>query len=354
MREIEDIVRSELERFYPQPEREPDWESIRERARVESAAETARKAPRRWRLAVAFGLPVLVVALAVGLLLAGPWKSGPAAISAAEAATILKKTQAALAYPAGSVEHVRTQTTYTLIPLKQGAASLTERIGGEWWIETAPPFQHRSLQSYRSQTLETGGSRKCHAHYVYYDPTTGGLYRDNRFDAADCGGSPLPFDPATAIRELVAAGALKLSGKTQIAGRNVYRFELLQRYYDKRFGHYQTLSGTGTLYVDAHDYRLVRFEWDSQEPRSARFRPSPYGSYHAVVDYLAWDYLAPNAANLRLADIGKQHPAARMSTLDKMPTDATRKLVETMGACSAIPPIPAGGVCAPPSLIPVS
>jgi hypothetical protein len=186
---------------------------------------------------------------------------------------------------------------------------------------------------------------------VYYDPAAGSLYRDNRFDAADCGGSPLPFDPASAIRELVAAGALKLSGKTQIDGRSVYRFELLQHYYDKRMGGYMTLNGTGTLYADAHDYRLVRFEWDSYEPQSARYKPSPYGSYHAVVDYLAWDYLQPSAANLRLADIGKQHPAAHASTLDKMPNDATRRLVELMGACSAVPPIPAGGLCAPPSLV---
>jgi hypothetical protein len=329
--------------------------------------------PGGWRLALALGLPLLLAALAAALLLASPWKSGPitsprksgsnpttslskkgpTVIGVANVAWILKKTQAALAHRPGSVEHIRAQTTYTLIPLKKGTASRTESVNGEWWIETAPPFQHRSLQSYRSQTLETGGSRKCHARYVYFDPASGVLYRDSRFDTAPCTGSPLASDPAAAIRELLAAGALKLSGKTQIGGRSVYRYELLRRYYDKRLHAYMTLTGTGTLYVDARDYRLVRFEWDSQAPQSGAFKSSPYGSYHAVVDYLTWEYLAPSAANLRLADIGKQHPAARTSTLDKMPNDPTRRLIDSVGACSGVPPIPAVGLCGAPSLVPV-
>jgi len=360
------------ERFSRQlpPADDRDWSDVLERADIrgrtadlESRPSTAGGRMRRhWRLALGLALPAVILAAAAALFLASPWESGPTvaspresgstAISAAEAVTFLKRAQAALAYRPGRVEHIRTRTTYALIPLRKGDPVLYERVSGESWIETAPPFLTRALVSYRSHTLESGGvGRKSCSPYYYFDPATGVFYRDNRFDMAACEGSRPSPDAKTAIRQLLAAGALTSVDRMQIAGRSVYRFELPNHYYDKRLHAYMTLGGTGFLYVDAHDYRIVRFEWESQALQSARYKPSRYGSYRAVIDYLTWEYLPATATNLGLADVQRQHPNARISTLDKMPKDAIRQLVYSIGLCR-VPPIPTAGLCGVPSVGP--
>jgi hypothetical protein len=307
---------------------EPDgWQAV-----LEDATSAGPLGPGLRRRVPALSLRLRVglvgagVAAALALIVASPWDRGPAPISAAEGAVILKRTQAALAFRPGRVLHLRTQTTFVLIPVSRTNRKVYERVRTESWSRTARRYDSRSLLTYGSHRLESGLTFEPCGLY-YFDSGTGALYRDNRFPPTPCGSGGFS-DPAASIRRNLAAGKLEVVGRATIRGRSVYRIQESRKYW-------LVDRDTTILYVDAHSYQPVRIE--SEEPgalASARYR-----TIREIRDVLAWEYLPATSANLALTDIREMHPDARIASLDAMPAGPTRDLVFSVGS-GGVPSVP--------------
>ena len=91
MTEIETIVRSELDRRYPTPTQEPDWEGVLQRVGKIEESSTERRAhlrmSRSGRRRTAFALAAAVLAAtAATLTLVAPWNGSPSFVEQARAA----------------------------------------------------------------------------------------------------------------------------------------------------------------------------------------------------------------------------------------------------------------------------
>lgn len=272
---------------------------------------------------IRLGLLAAGVAAVAALIVTSPWKTtGPAGISDAQAAQILRNVQAATAPRPGWVLHLRMRTTSVLTPArKSGRAYL--RLSGEResWERPGPPvYRLRSLFSYRSQSLNSGLTittrNGCHFYDMTFDPATNTIYRGSTRLPSCAGLMGGMSGNASVFRHEVATGMLKVVARTRIDGEDVYQLEFCVGG--------PPCSDTGAYYVDAQSYRLVREVSDSGpasgEPlgeSNSRVVERCYRGYErmrTVKEYKTWEYLPPTAANLALTDIRRQHPDARIST----------------------------------------
>lgn len=238
------------------------------------------------------------VALAVGaavLGLAVPWHRGPAALSPADAARVVRRAAAALA-PRGGVLHIRVHVTVAS-PYHPSAVAWA---GDEdRWIE------ERGAQSFRIRTtfpnlpapLELGGSHAGSAIDVY-DPARAALYSRR--------GAVGPFvDPVAQAKDDLRGGA----------GLNVRRAGATYRIEDDR-----DPRRTTVLVVDAKTYRPIResattgggapFALFSQKPTAPLSE-----EWQTTTDYTVYEYVAGRG----LASIRAQHPHAKLVSAAEMP-----------------------------------
>ena len=311
-------------------DREPDgWSAIVEDAAAEPARRRGvRGIPSLRRgTRIRLGLLVAGVAAAAALIVTSPWKTtGPAGISDAQAAQILRNVQAAAAPRPGWIYHRRMRQTFFWIPKRKSDRPVYRSITSEVWAQTASPYHKRDISrfsyAYPSRTLESGATGKPCAFY-YFDPATKGLYRDDSYHLKTCLKTYSSDVVAKSNRKALAAGQLKVDGLTRIKGVSVYRLETIPKV-DK-------YGSSLVIYVDAKSYRTVRQEETSDVTVPAH----PWG-YTEIREYFTDEYLRPTAANLALTDIRAQHSDAPVLAYSKMPVDTTRNMIDVGG--NVLPP----------------
>jgi hypothetical protein len=308
---------------------------------ADASAEPARKRgvrgmpSLRLGMRVRLGLLAAGVAAAAALIVTSPWKTaGPAGISDARAAQILRNVQAATPPQPGWILHDRTRETVVLIPESGSGRPIVRRSQmSESWTQTTPPYHWRELSSHGSLTLEQGASFQsdCGVHY-YFDPTTMVLARRELYPGPCAVETPddtgLFYDHDKFLRNFVAKGWLTVVGQTRIDGEDVYQLEPSHRYW---------FVTDQKLYVDAKSYRLVREDITFTTSATGSCNPG-YRLERTISDYPTREYLPPTAANLALTDIQKQHPDARTSTFDQLPQSSRRLFQPVLPQCEG--PVP--------------
>ena len=249
----------------------------------------------------------LAIATAVALLVTAPWSSSPG---------FLARADAALTPPAGTVLHMKTQTTTTWTR----PDCKVRRTQAEVWIDGAPPHSYRLLLNDRppdpvnagphglgcsSGTVsEYGGTYEGDDQPLRFEPP-------NRLSAWAGERFRFPLDPAAELRAAISAGRAHDEGKTQLDGRTVERIRIdpppacLQLPNCPREPLY--------VYVDPETFYPVAFDrTDSQ----VEIVGGPGGSSvrrvraRDVTRYVTFEYLPRTAANLALTNIHAQHPDA--------------------------------------------
>jgi hypothetical protein len=230
----------------------------------------------------------------------------------------LEEVQAALTPRAGSILHVRTETTWTSLDFGCTVTTGPE----ETWIDQTPPHLYRKLMRYYDPlevllaadprvlacadrgTTEVGGRLNKRQFLVFEPPDTlsvSPVYR--------AGPQPDP-DPVAElrdwIREAIANGSADHEGKTTLDGRAVERI---------RFDHpgcpvRPCSTKPAYAYVDPETFLPVQLE----TPYGFVFAPKPGVAlrFGFVERYLEIEYLPRTEDNLALTDIRAQHPDARI------------------------------------------
>jgi hypothetical protein len=319
MTDVELEVADSFERIFPVPIVTEDWDGVLDRAGTEHGPHTSlrllhavgvssvlrlsRKRPGRTALAFS-----LVGAIAIALFVSTPWKSSPG---------FLERAQAALTPPAGSILHVRTETTWTSINFGCTVTTGPE----EMWIDQTPPHLYRKLLSYYFDPQEVQGADPRALACTDSGTTEVGGTLDNPqflvFEPPDTlSVSPVYWvgpqrdpDPVGElrdwIREAIANGSAHHEGKATLDGRVVDRIRL-----DPHPGCPVPPCTTkpSYVYIDPDTYLPVQFE----TPYGLAFVPEPGVAlrFGFARRYLDIEYLPRTAANLALTDIRAQHPDA--------------------------------------------
>lgn len=309
----EPVLREALEAHLPASEEPAEWEDVLRRAAVAPRAGSRRKV---WALSAVAGA---AVAATVAVVLAAPWQRGPAALTPAEVAVVLKRALSAVSPRPGWVFHAKSE--WTLVPI--AGAGRYAHVTSEVWKQNGPPYRFRLVNpNLLSPGFEVGGTGDPARAFVH-DAKTNTLYRDDRLAAA---ASPPPGwyaqdivaieDVAARIGQQIEAGAPVT--RTHVDGRSVYRFGTGQN----------TPTGFDgwTYYLDAKTYVPVRIEtqgYPLEQPggvtTNGRFVSSKYPATKTVERIVSYEYVPPTAAALKRADIEAQHPAAARATAAQMP-----------------------------------
>jgi hypothetical protein len=236
----------------------------------------------------------LAIATAVALLVTAPWSSSPG---------FLARAQAALTPPAGTVLHMKWETTSTWT---RPFCTVT-RSQGEVWIDGAPPHSYRVLLNDRPDpanadprelgcsrgTSEYGGTYRSEETLRFLPPNTLSVTQ-LRFR--------FPLDPAAALREWISAGRAHDEGKTQLDGRTVERIRI-----DPPSACPPLANCPGEpeyVYVDPESFYPVEIVGGPGTSSYSDVR------VRDVTRYLTFEYLPRTATNLALTSIQAQHPNA--------------------------------------------
>jgi hypothetical protein len=275
-----------------------------ERQQGHAAAPAGR---RRWRghpgrNRLLLTAATLAIATAVALLVTAPWSSSPG---------FLARADAALTPPAGTVLHMKWETTSTWT---RRFCTVT-RGQGEVWIDGAPPHSYRvllndlpdlanadprSLGCSSGTASELGGTYSSSLTLRFVPPNRLTPYAIQfRFQ----------LDPAAAFREAISAGLAHDEGKTQLDGRTVERIRIdpppacpppancLQAYVYVDPETFYPVEIVATLY----QVEIVGGPGTSTYSRVG---------VRDVMRFSTFEYLPRTAANLALTDIHAQHPNA--------------------------------------------
>lgn len=312
---------------------EPDgWNAIVADAAAESARRRGvRGIPGLRRgTRIRLGLLVAGAAAVAALIVTSPWKTtGPAGISDAQAAQILRNVQAATTPRRGGIVHMRVRTTIVWTPTRKGGRAYLQRSGEEESWEMSSPSLFLMRLHTSSQTLKqrptitdfewkitASATNGCRGYVAVFDSATKTIHplygtgirapysHCARFMSSASAASTQ--DMSTGLRSLVANGELKVVARTRLDGEDVYRLDLCPS-----GGHCP--SSTPAIYVDARSYRPVRSVSYGSRPHGGCSRRG-YKKSQTIVDVTSWDDLPSTAANLALTDLRKQHPGASVSS----------------------------------------
>ena len=250
-----------------------------------------RARPGRTGLALA----ALTGATAAALFVSAPWQSSPG---------FLERAQAALTPPAGTVLHMKFETTYSSTDL----SCMVTRGPSEAWIDQTPPHRFRLLLQQvqgtgdprtiacgRGARSEYGGTLDTGAWFVLVPPDTLMPYPAQFL--------PLPIDAAAWLRERISSGSAHYDGETELDGRTVGRI----RDYVQDCPLPGCERDPAYVYVDPETFYPVQIE----SPHNYINPPGgPVRRVRTVTRYLTFEYLPRTPANLELADIRAQHPNA--------------------------------------------
>jgi hypothetical protein len=248
----------------------------------------------------ALALAAIVGATATALFVTTPWSNSRG---------FLAKAEAALAPPAGTVLHMKLETTSTW----------TRRFctvihgQGKVWVDGASPHSYRLLLNdlpdpadpralgCSSGTSEYGGTYRSKT--LRFVPPNRLSIAQQRFRFS--------LDPAADLREAISTGRAHDEGKTQLDGRTVERIRIdppsacpplancprepLYVYVDPET--FYPVEIVATLY----QVEIVGGPGTSTYSRVG---------VRDVMRYLTFEYLPRTAANLALTDIRAQHPDA--------------------------------------------
>jgi hypothetical protein len=258
-------------------------------------------AGRRWlgghlgRNRLLLAAATLAIAAAVALLFTAPWDRSPG---------FLARAEAALTPPAGTILHVKWETTVTST---KPACTVTRGPSELWVDETrphafriveypllvdAPVTDWRQVVCSRGTASEYGGTKRSKQTLRFVPPNTLSV-EQQRFRFS--------LDPAAGLREAISAGRAQDEGKTQLDGRTVERIRI-----DPSACRIPSCPAGERLdvYVDPETFYPVEQDGGAVIPFYPPLR------VHHVTRYLAFEYLPRTAANLALTDIQAQHPNA--------------------------------------------
>jgi len=243
-----------------------------------------RRRPGRTVLAFA----ALATAVGTALFVSAPWENSPG---------FLERAQAGLTPPAGTILHLKWESTST----STDPACTVARGPSEIWIDQMPPYRYRVLMN-----------------DISLDPCSSGAPSEfgGRFDT----GETLRFvppnaltvnparlvhdvDPVQSLREAISAGRAHDEGATQLDGRTVKRIRIDPSSACPVPG---CADQPSYAYVDAETFYPV-------ETRGLGGILPPGGPVvplQMVIRYLTVEYLPRTDANVALADIRAQHPDA--------------------------------------------
>ena len=324
---------------------------------ADAAAEPARRHGVRGmpslRRATRIRLALLVagVAAAAALIITLPWKTtGPAGISDAQAAQILRNVQAAMTPRPGRIFHTRVRMTTVWTPTRKGGrAYLRKSTEFESWEISSPSvFVSRIRAVFSSQTpkqrptitdsetkITTNG---CREYDTTFDPATNtihplwnssGIRMPGCADIIRRAGAGLENN----VRRYLANGKAKVVARTRLDGEDVYRLHLCPSR-----GH---CLSTFDFYVDARSYRpvreVVRGESGpgSGQPGYARCARG-YKRPQLIMDFTTWEHLPPTAANLALTDLRKQHPDASVSSRPSFTRSLVARSLRPLRGCKQL------------------
>ena len=260
---------------------------------------------RRWRghlvrTRLLLTAATVAIAVAVALLVTAPWSSSPG---------FLARAQAALTPPAGTVLHLKWETTSTWT---RSFCTVTH-AQGEVWIDGAPPHSYRVFlndlpdpASADPGSLGCSSGRPSEIGGTYSSSLTLRFVPPNRLTPY-----AVPFrfqlDPAAGFREAISAGMAHDEGKTQFDGRTVERIRI------DCPPRANCPPESPYVYVDPETFYPVAIVVSFYQ---VEIVGGPGTSSHShvgfrdVVRFSTFEYLPRTAANLALTDIHAQHPNA--------------------------------------------
>jgi hypothetical protein len=246
----------------------------------------------------------LAVATAVALLVTAPWSSSPG---------FLARAEAALTPPAGTVLHMKWETTSTWT---RPFCTVT-RAQGEVWIDGAPPHSYRvvlndlpdpadadphALGCSSGTASELGGTYDSSLTLRFVPP--------NRLSAY-----AIPFrfqlDPAAALREAISAGRAHDEGKTQFDRRTVERIRIDPPSACPPLANCP--REPAYVYVDPETFypvEIVVTLYQTEIVGGPGTSSYSQVGFRDVMRFSTFEYLPRTAANLALTDIHAQHPNA--------------------------------------------
>jgi hypothetical protein len=232
---------------------------------------------------------------AVALLFTAPWNSSPG---------FLARAEAALTPPAGTILHMKWESTET----PNDPPCTATRGPSEIWIDQTEPHRYHALLDYlplghaadpracsSGTPLELGGTLTFGAQAEWalkFVPPNRLSFNPETFN--------FPWDPVADLRQTIKAGRAHDEGKTRLDGRTVERIRL------EPPSRCPSPCPPAFVYVDPETFYPV------QTDAFATFAPigGPVTRFRSVTRYLTFEYLPRTAANLALTDIHAQHPNA--------------------------------------------
>jgi hypothetical protein len=245
----------------------------------------------------------LAIAAAVALLFTAPWSSSPG---------FLARAEAALTPPAGTVLHMKWETTSTWTR----PFCTVIRGQGEVWIDGAPPHTYRLLLNDLPDpanadpralgcsrgTSEYGGTYRSKQTLRFVPPNTLSVTQ-LRFRFS--------LDPAADLREAISTGRAHDEGKTQLDGRTVERIRIDPPSACPPLANCP--REPEYVYVDPESFYPVEIVATFYQVEIVGGPGTSSYSHVRVRDvmrYLRFEYLPRTAANLALTNIQAQHPNA--------------------------------------------
>lgn len=270
----------------------------------------ARASRRRWRghpgrNRLTLTAATLAIATAVALLFTAPWSSSPG---------FLARAEAALTPPAGTVLHMKWETTSTWT---RRFCTVT-RSQGEVWIDGAPPHSYRlllndlpdpanadprALGCSSGTASEYGGTYRSEPDGLRFVPPNTLTVAQLRFR--------FPLDPAADLREAISTGRAHDEGKTQLDGRTVERIRIDPPSACPPLANCP--REPAYVYVDPESFYPVEIVATFYQVEIVGGPGTSSYSHVRVRDvmrYSIFEYLPRTTANLALTDIHAQHPNA--------------------------------------------
>ena len=276
MTEIETMIRARLDRRYPVPTSEPDWDGVVQRAartKATSLTRADRDATRRgFGRRIAFVVAAVLAVAALSLLVANPWNSR---------IDIVQRANAALDIKPGTVLYESTRRVQTDSSDRRRTVS-----GMETWRGSDGSFRALVTPRWGGPRVEIGTGPASRIVPSSYDPKT------NTIQEA-CSVLRPTADPVAALRKALASRAVRVDGTTTINDRAVDRIRT-----DANGARY-------TLYIDPHTYLPV------ETISTYEFKGHPIRD----VSRFTFDRLPATEANLRLTSLTAEHPNAKINAL---------------------------------------
>jgi len=302
MIDTESLLRSELDRLFPAPVAQPDWQAVLRDAReamIDYERSAPRKPPRRTppRRSVLALLATTVIAAALVLTLTSPWRGGP---------TILEQARAAITVNAGQVLHERIISTFPNLPR---APHYTTEV----WLQGAPPLHWRSIVTglRRVGTLEQAGTVNA-SRYEQYDSAKNKITLYLNFGPF----AITPADPIAALRSALASRTAKVEGTRTVAGKRLTVIKINSIVTNPRGG-WDILPGakpTVTYYVTPASYQPVKIVFTHVGGGAIASLGIPYlsndGTYTVIDTFKLFQLVPATPANLRLTTLKGAHPTA--------------------------------------------